>query len=436
MLMHSKTVLKLSMRRFLFFYLFLLLLFSSCYETAKIANQNLAFIYEKDAQVLHPSYAVYHLSPSASQLHFSISTQELLYMKSPGNANYSAKISVSYILYASYESKIILDSASVLLEDDASKEENSTLHGFLEFKASYPNQYVLEVILVDLNRNQSSLSYVEVDKSGNNTAQNFKLTHPENAQLFFKSQLNKNEKFSVSYDKNSALRQLFISYFEPAFPLPAPPFSVINNQTLQLKSDSNFSINLDAQFKANLQFSKEGMYHIQSDTLGKDGLTLYIYHDDFPTLTAAEQLVPPLRYITTKQEFEAIQSNKNKKIAVDNFWLNNCGASERARAALKVYYNRVQNCNTYFSSFTEGWKTDRGLIYIAFGLPNSIYRDSRGETWLYGEEQNIRSLTFTFSKMSNAYSNNDYSLNRSENYRNDWFRMIDAWRQGKVINEK
>lgn len=75
------------------------LLFSSCYETAKIANQNLAFTYERNAQVLHPMYAVYHGSPNQSQLHFSINTQELLYMKSVGAANYMAKISVSYILY-------------------------------------------------------------------------------------------------------------------------------------------------------------------------------------------------------------------------------------------------------------------------------------------------------------------------------------------------
>jgi len=131
-----------------------------------------------------------------------------------------------------------------------------------------------------------------------------------------------------------------------------------------------------------------------------------------------------------------LQNNSNKKLAVDNFWLSNCGNTDRAKAALKVYYNRVQNCNIYFTSYTEGWKTDRGLVYIAFGLPNSIYRDSNGETWIYGEEQNYRALTFTFSKVLNPYSDNDYSLNRSENYRNDWFRMIDAWRQGKIINEK
>ena len=424
------------MPKFRVFCLLVVLCFSACYETAKIANQNLAFTYEKDAQVLHPLYSVYHQEVNKSNLYFSINTAELLYMKSPGNANYSARISVSYILYSSYESKQILDSSSVIMEDDASKEENVVLSGFLEFNASYPNQYVMEVVLLDLNRNQSALTYVEVDKSGNNTAQNFKLTHPKTGLPLFRNHVSKSETFGVTYDKNSAQKKLFVRYYKPNFPLPSPPFSVQNMQSFQLIPDSSFSMDLLSQFYGTLSFTKEGMYHFQSDTIGKDGLTVYVFHEDYPLLTDAAQLVPPVRYITTKQEFDALQNNANKKLAVDNFWISNCGSTDKARAALKVYYNRVQNCNTYFTSYTEGWKTDRGLVYIAFGLPNSIYRDSNTETWLYGEEQNYRSLTFTFSKIQNSFSMNDYNLNRSENYRNDWFRMIDAWRQGKIINEK
>lgn len=420
----------------LLFYFCLFLVLSSCYQTAKIANQNLAFAYQKDAQVLHPNYAIYHSSPDKSQLHFSINTQELLYMKAQDNSNYSAKISVTYTLYSSYESKQVLDSSSVILEDDASKEENVTLNGSFEFNATYPNHYVMEVVLMDLNRNQSSLSYVEVDKSGISTSQNYKLLHPQTKQFLFRNEVSKNEEFTIVYDKNSAQKKIYVRYFKANFPLPSPPFSVQNNQSYQLTPDSVFSLDLNNQFEGTIRLSKEGMYHFQSDTTSKEGQTVFLFHEDYPSLTEAAHLIQPLRYITTKQEYDILMNTENKKMAVDNFWLNNCGNIERAKAALKVYYNRVQNCNTYFSSYTEGWKTDRGLVYIAFGLPNSIYRDSNGETWLYGEEQNYRALTFTFTKMINPYSNNDYILNRSENYRNDWFRMIDAWRQGKIINEK
>ncbi len=414
----------------------MMLLFSSCYETAKIANQNLAFTYQKDAQVLHPLYMVYHSSPDKSQLHFSINTQELLYMKMHGNSNYSAKIAVSYTLFSSYESKQVLDSASVILEDDASKDETVALNGVLEINATYPNRYVVEVVLLDLNRNQSSLSYIEIDKSNNNVPQNFKIGNVKSGQMLFRNQVNTDENFTITYAKNSAQKKLFVRYFKPNFPLPSPPFSVQNMRALQLQEDSSFSVTLNDQFMGSLSLKSEGMYQFQSDTLVREGLSIFVFHPDYPSLTSADHLVAPLRYITTKQEYELVQKNSNKKLAVDNFWLNNCGTMDRAKAALKVYYNRVQVCNSFFTSYTEGWKTDRGLIYIAFGLPNSIYRDSNGETWLYGEEQNARSLSFVFARVANPYSENDYALNRSENYRNDWFRMIDAWRQGKIINEK
>ena len=411
-------------------------LLSSCYQTAKIANQNLAYIYQKEAQVLHPHYSVYHHSPSKSQLNFSINTQELLYMKSPGSANYAAKVSVTFSLFASYESRQVLDSGTVFLEDDASKDEILALNGVIDINASYPNSYILEVIMTDLNRNQSSLAYVEVNKSGIHAPQNFSLTNPKNSQIIFGNRVVSNQSFTIGYDKNSAQKQLLVNYFKPNFSLPAPPFSVQNASALALKVDSTFRIVLDDKFKQVLSFQKEGVYQFQSDTTALDGFTLLVMNDDYPDLGTPEQLIPPLRYITTKQEYETLTNSQQKKLAVDNFWINNCGNTDRGRAAIKIFYNRVINANTYFTSYSEGWKTDRGLVYIAFGQPGSVYRDSRGETWYYGEEQNYKALTFTFSKVSNPYSDNDYVLNRTENYRSDWFRMIDAWRQCKIINNK
>ena len=31
----------------------------------------------------------------------------------------------------------------------------------------------------------------------------------------------------------------------------------------------------------------------------------------------------------------------------------------------------------------EGWRTDRGLVHIIFGTPNSIYKNDDTETWIY-----------------------------------------------------
>jgi GWxTD domain-containing protein len=144
----------------------------------------------------------------------------------------------------------------------------------------------------------------------------------------------------------------------------------------------------------------------------------------------------PMRYVTTKQEFAEIENSKILKDAIDSYWLKCSGSKERARQVIKVFYNRTYLSNEYFSSYDMGWKTDRGLIYIAFGSPTNIYKDNVSEVWVYGEDNSVRSLNFTFTKVINPFSDNDYSLNRSEAYKDSWYRVVEGWRQGRLINEK
>ena len=79
---------------------------------------------------------------------------------------------------------------------------------------------------------------------------------------------------------------------------------------------------------------------------------------------------------------------EDKKLALDKFWLAKAGSEERGKELIRKYYNRVQDANNYFSSYTEGWRTDRGMISIIFGKPNVVTRTRREEIWSYGEEPN------------------------------------------------
>jgi GWxTD domain-containing protein len=127
--------------------------------------------------------------------------------------------------------------------------------------------------------------------------------------------------------------------------------------------------------------------------------------------------------------------NNNKKEAVENFWIKNTGNKDKEKSALLAYYNRVEKANLYFTSYVDGWRTERGIVYLIFGAPNSIFKQSESETWLYGEEGNYRSTSFTFIKVLNPFTDNDYQLNRSEIYKEEWYRFVDTWRMGKIINE-
>ena len=146
-------------------------------------------------------------------------------------------------------------------------------------------------------------------------------------------------------------------------------------------------------------------------------------------------MLEPLRYITTKQEYTNIENNKNLKEGVESFWLDASETNDRGRELIQKYYSRVEESNKLFTSYMQGWKTDRGLIYMIFGPPNVLYKNSEIETWVYGEENNVMSLNFSFTKLSNPFCDNDYIMNRSTIYKSSWFRAVDTWRKGRVYTD-
>ncbi|MGZ4158392.1 MAG: GWxTD domain-containing protein, partial [Bacteroidia bacterium] len=118
--------------------------------------------------------------------------------------------------------------------------------------------------------------------------------------------------------------------------------------------------------------------------------------------------------------------------SIEKFWLACTGSQDRAKEIIRKYYNRVKDANLFFTSYIEGWKTDRGMIYLIYGAPNVIYRTANAEVWTYGEENNINSLSYSFLKVNNPFSDNDYTLERSSVYKQSWGSAVDIWRQGRT----
>ena len=92
----------------------------------------------------------------------------------------------------------------------------------------------------------------------------------------------------------------------------------------------------------------------------------------------------------------------------------------------------MENSNRHFSALVEGWRTDRGLVHIIFGTPTTIYKSETNETWIYGEENNLMSLTFTFVKRKSVFSDNDLVLERDPMLKGAWYRNVESWRNGRV----
>ena len=412
--------------------------FSSCTSSSSggggsVSSQNVSNVYKKEKEVLHPEYVIFHRTGTISELHFKINSQELLYSKQAGNDKFTARIQIQYRLISSYETKDVIDSSTVNLSDVFSNAAKDII-GKIDFSATFTNSYVLQVDITDLNRNVSARTLIAADKLNHSTRQNFIVLSQKKRTPLFRNTLSKDEYFHVRY--RTPGEKLYVRYYHRDFPLPSSPFLSSNMMPFEYKADSLFTILPDENDTVGFNFSKPGFYHVQADTFSKEGLTLFRFDNDFPHVKKPEHLLDPLHYLTEQKEFDAMASKKNIKAAVDSFWLAAGGDHDRARELIRKFYNRVENSNKYFSSYLEGWRTDRGLVYIVYGPPNLVYKSSDSENWIYGEENNFNSLSFTFLKVINPFTDNDYRLERSQIFKTSWMNAVDMWRQGRVYAEK
>ncbi|MFW6232503.1 MAG: GWxTD domain-containing protein, partial [Bacteroidota bacterium] len=53
------------------------------------------------------------------------------------------------------------------------------------------------------------------------------------------------------------------------------------------------------------------------------------------------------------------------------------------------YYTRIETADKNFTSYTEGWRTDKGMVYVIYGTPHNIERyqgygtQKIYEKWIY-----------------------------------------------------
>lgn len=416
-------------KRFIYF-LFVLLTFVACNASKRMKNQNVANIYQRNNSVIHPQFVVFHSGDSISELYFKLNSKELLYSRQ-NNSDLTANVLISCKLIVSFGAKQIIDSASIKLTDINNDGSEKDIIGKMNLKVAYGTNCLLEVNIIDLNRGKSLKSFINVDKTNNLNRQNFIVKQKDKDIPLFRYYLKQGEEVSVFY-KNNKIAPLYVNYYKREFPLPAPPFSVSEHVSFQYKADSIFRMAVDDNGRVDFLPLNEGFYHIRVDNNESEGLTLYRFPNDFPEIKLHEQLLYPLRFITTKQEYEDMNLSNDKKEVVDRFWIQIAGSKEKAREMIRIFYNRVQDANGYFTSYMEGWKTDRGMIYLIYGPPNAIYKTTYSENWVYGEENNLMSLTYTFVKVDNPFSDNDYALERNSLYRNSWYMAVDMWRQGRI----
>jgi GWxTD domain-containing protein len=413
------------MKKYFIVILLLFVLSFSC-RFGKIATQNLSYLYDKSMVTFIPGYTVFHKNDTVSLIYFKFYSGNLLYMKPVEENVFSAKFSLKAELYDSYDMKLILDSNSVSITDN-DRDNKRYIIETLEIKTKSPGSYLLKLIFADLNKHTTVESYINIHRDSSYSRQNFIMLNVDSLP-FYNPWISGEEQFRL-VSNNKKINKLFVRYYDRIFPIAAPSFSTINEKSFDFNADSIFTVPLENGSTALMKLVKKGYYHFQIDTTTKEGYTVFRFDESFPKVTTPVQMLYPLRYLTSKLEYDDLIVVKNKKEAVDKFWVETAGNTDRAKELIKLYYNRVHEANLYFTSYMEGWKTDRGIIYIVYGPPNVVYRGKNIENWVYGEARNMLSITFSFYKVENPFTDNDYSLSRSPVYKDGWYIAVDNWRR-------
>lgn len=159
---------------------------------------------------------------------------------------------------------------------------------------------------------------------------------------------------------------------------------------------------------------------------------------NFPRPSTLDELIEALPYVAREGELQAMtkaQTTQEKRREFELFWLKLGGSQQGAANLIKQYYSRVQEANMLFTTYKEGWKTDRGMVYIVMGPPASVSTRLNREYWMYGyDEQDVTSL-YIFERSGNlgllsVFPN--YVLVHQPYYTTNWERQVNRWRTGSI----
>ncbi|HEV8539371.1 MAG TPA: GWxTD domain-containing protein, partial [Bacteroidota bacterium] len=130
-----------------------------------------------------------------------------------------------------------------------------------------------------------------------------------------------------------------------------------------------------------------------------------------------------------RSQFDALTELKAKKQFLFDFWKRGeAGAAPGGSVTKKEYLRRIEMANQNFSSgMSDGWKTDRGRVYVVYGPYDEIERSPSSaesnpyEIWHYNSLQG--GVIFVFVDRNGM---GDYTLvhstHRNEMHEDDWYQ--------------
>ncbi len=334
--------------------------------------------------------------------------------------------SFTYALLNSYTEEILGDQTMILTANDLTHDTDR--HWVFEKELTISSEDATTVLLFTaLDTRQGDEYYYHLDLKSP-----FLFDFPDFAAYYANGvgfdQTYLNSGNSLLFKKSGG-PNLHSFYYPINFEVPYPPM-----ETKPASVPKELEVVDEGDFLSNVPKSldKIGYYFIQSDTSKLTGIVLKTTHEAFPKVKDWEEMVQMVTYISTRKEHESLLLATDKKKALDEYWIGLTRNPETAKDLIREYFRQIEFSNLLFTDFKEGWKTDKGMIYIVMGAPQEVNFYLDREVWSYGGMNESSKIRFTFARVKNILSPHYYTLNRSRAYQPVWFKNISLWRSGKM----
>jgi GWxTD domain-containing protein len=415
--------------------------FNSCKTTQQtVDNKDLSYLYNPTKNPINPQYNIINKTDELSELSVRFSTSDLFFSEANPQGVATASILITVKLYSISQGKALADTAVLDLSIVKDTGRQEYIYN-LPLKVEKGVEYVAEVKILDRLRLIVAQDFVEFNTLSYNNRYNFRVEGHFDKNELFSSVLRIDEYVNLLYSRGH-IDSLYISFYKSFREVPDPPSMLLPEKTLDY--DPLQFVAIPYSDSLPMMFPKEGIYLCSIARNIKDGFTFLNLGSTYPKVTTPEKMIEPLIYLTSQDELEELKSAAKPKAALDDFWIKCGGNVDKARELIRIFYTRVLYSNYYFTSYKDGWRSERGMIYIIYGPPDKVYKTADGESWGY-KKPVIKSkwggryavtdsyLFFNFKKRENVFSDNDFYLSRSETLVTFWDKAIASWRKGIVF---
>lgn len=385
--------------------------------SGKSSASDFSSMYNPGSSVVNPQMTAFVSSDSEADVFFRIRTQELRNALANPLEN-EINIYVRYFLRDAGDFHLA-DSASLRYTFDVSSGEY--VHGHFKLAVASQSRYKLVVDFVNTHYEIRKRMLCDLKNTAGFNDDKY-IVKTLSDEIVFSNVASIGQKLRV-FASSGCASYVDVEFYGNKDYVSLPPYL-----SMQAKSSNIPDSVFRYVFGDTLRLDEVGFYAFGSAAKNEKFGIAVVDNMSYPKVTRVADMLEPMKLLCTEREFERIDSSTNLKREIDAFWLGLSKNEKSAKEQIRVFYSRVALANMLFPCRDEGWRTDRGMIYIMLGPPSVVNITPTSEEWTYGGGNGT---VFTFENYSGI--KNDFTLLRSNTYQSVWQQVLTTWRSGKIF---